>query len=151
MRRWRVLEALVLGAGLAAIAAAPRVAIWVIVAGIPIILVAAGFSIVYLARLYRIQPVPRSRFFGMLLGILLRGELAGCWLGYVVLARVSHATGGIELPVPSAEVTTAISGLVILVFLASPVAYAWTIFRIRRDSLETTRRGVAEEIDRNGA
>lgn len=151
MKRWRFAEGFALLAGLLAIAAAPEPALFVIVSAIPVVLFLAGLSVLYLRRMYGRQTKPRSRFFAMLVAILTRGELAGLWIGYIVIARGLNATGLLDLPFPPPLISTAISGLVVLVFLASPIAYAWTIFSIRRRSLERRPKRAEREIDRDGA
>ena len=144
-----MLELLLLVAGLVAIVVAPDIALTIEVVAIPVVLVASWLSIIYLHRVFLRQPEPRSRFFAMLIAVSARKSLLGAWFGYLVVARIGERTGWFLIPVPSAEVSAPISGLVLLVFMSTTVAYAVTVARVRRASLFVHRSDAGEaELDR---
>lgn len=148
MKRY-LLELAALLLGLGAIVAAPDVAVAVEVVALPIILVVAWISVVYLRIVFLRQPEPRSRFFAMLVGVSARKELLGLWFGYLVIARIGDRAGWFELPVPDTTVTSPISGLVLLIFLSSTIVYGATVYRVRRASRFVHRSLAGEsELDR---
>lgn len=126
------LELALLALGLLVILAAPDFALSVIVFALPSVLFGAGIGVLYLRRVYLFQPEPRSRFFGMLVSISTRLWFLGLWFGYLVLGRIGERTGRFELPIPPIYIANPISGLVLGVFIAPPIFYAWRVWRIRR-------------------
>lgn len=128
------LEAAALVLGILLVNVAPGIALNIIVFALPAVLIGAAISILYLRRVYLWQPEPRSRFFGMLVSISARVEVIGLWVGYLVLGRIGDRTGWYYLPTPPPSISSPISGLVIMVFLAPPIFYAWRVWRIRRAS-----------------
>lgn len=149
------LELALLVLGLLLILAAPDVALAAIVVAVPLTLLASGISIVYLSRVLSYQPIPRSRFFRMLVGVSARVEIIGLWVGYLVIGRISQiaeAKGmiGWSIPTPPSSISSPISGLVIAIFAAPPIAYAVTVWRIRRAALRNLGDGSADvvELDR---
>lgn len=125
-------EILLLLLGIELIVVAPDLALTILVVALPTVLVGAWVSIAYLERIYRRQTPPRSRFFGMLLGVMARKELLAVWLAYLVIGRIGERTGWLSIPVPPPEISSPITGLVVLVAFATPILYAVAVWRVRR-------------------
>lgn len=128
---------LVFAVGLLAVAVQPELTLAVLTVGIPLSILAALVSTLYLARIYRLQPVPRSRFFGMLLETFYALLFVGGWVGYLSVARLTQRLFeagelGWFISAPPPAVTSPISALVVIVTFAAPVRFALEIFRTRR-------------------
>lgn len=142
--------------GLVAVAAAPEPTMIVLSIAVPISIAAAVVATLYLRRVFLAQPIPRSRFFRMVLE-LFSGLLAvGAWVGYLTVARLTeraHVAGtiGWSLPAPGPAHSAPISALIVIAVFASPVRFALEVWRVRRRSArapEPTRRDTLErEID----
>lgn len=151
-----VTELLLVVIGIELIVVDPATAITIEVFAIPILLAAAGLSVLYLSRIYGRQPSPRSRFFGMLVGILTRGWVAMLWIGYLVVGRILErlAEVGIAvpfLPTPPPNVSSPISGLVICLAIVPPIVYAVEIRRIRAAASSLVVGGAdLVDLDRGG-
>ena len=145
-----VIELLALVLGIELIVFAPDVALTTLVLAVPLVLVGATISVVYLRRVYLRQPVPRSRFFGMLVSVSARATLVGLWVGYLVVARIGERTGWFAIPVPPPAVSSPITGLVIAIWLSPPIVYALAVYRVRRSASRTLSLPVADalELDR---
>lgn len=150
-KRSIVITALALVAGLIAILVLPATSLDVaIVVGLPPLVILAILAEVYIVRIYEAQPVPRSRFFRMLVAAQ-SGKLAlGIWIGYLVVARAGDRTGWFSIPSPSTEVSGPISGLLLAVVVAIPISYALEIWRVRRTASQapTTAREDEGILDR---
>jgi uncharacterized membrane protein YqjE len=140
--------ALALMAGLIAVLVLPATSLdAAIVIGLPPLVVCAVLAELYLARIYRDQPIPRSRFFRMLVAAQ-SGKLAlGLWVGYLVVARAGDRTGWFSIPSPSTDVSGPISGLLVGVVVAIPISYAFEIWRVRRAASRTPTTAAEDEID----
>lgn len=139
--------------GLVAVAVAPDLALVVLSIAVPISIAAATVSTLYLVRVFRRQPKPRSRFFRMLVETFGALIVVGAWVGYLAVARVTEravAAGALDwsLPAPPPATTGPISALVVIVTFAAPVRYALEVYRVRRraTSPEALEREV--ELDR---
>ncbi len=122
--------------------AAPDIALTLIVVSLPIIAIITGVSVWYLRSVYRKQPTPRSRFFGMLVGISARSWIGALWVGYLVIGRVldrmSHdGLPVITVPVPPPNISSPISGLVVAYLMTPPIFYAVNVWRVRRTAGDT--------------
>lgn len=146
MKRY-LLELLALVLGLAVIVVAPGLAILVELVVLPVVLIGAWVAIVYLRAIYRRQRPPRSRFFGMLITVSARKEFIGLWIGYLVVARLGAELHLFALPVPPMPTSTAISGLVLIVFAAPPIAYGLAVWRVRRRAAYARLADQAIELD----
>ncbi len=140
--------ALALMAGVIAILVLPATSLdAAIVFGLPPLVMLAIVAELYLARIYRDQPVPRSRFFRMLVAAQ-SGKLAlGLWIGYLVVARAGDRTGWFSIPSPSTDVSGPISGLLVGVVVAIPISYALEIWRVRRAASRAPTTAAEDEID----
>lgn len=135
---------LLFGAGLAAILVAPELALTVLTVAVPTMIVAAFVSVAYLRRIYGRQPVPRSRFFGMLLETFYALLVLGIWVGYLTVARVTERAqdGGTidwSVPAPGTMTSAPVSALLVVVVFAGPVRFAAEVYRERRRARSTTR------------
>ncbi len=140
--------ALALMAGVIAILVLPATSLdAAIVFGLPPLVACAMLAELYLAKIYRDQPIPRSRFFRMLVAAQ-SGKLAlGLWVGYLVVARAGDRTGWFSIPSPSMDVSGPISGLLVGVVVAIPISYAFEIWRVRRAASRTPTTAAEDEID----
>jgi hypothetical protein len=147
-KRSLALTVLALVAGIVAILVLPATYLdTIIVVGLPPLVVLAVLSELYILRIYHAQPVPRSRFFRMLVAAQ-SGKLAlGIWIGYLVVARAGDRWGWFALPSPSMEVSGPISGLLLAVVVAIPISYALEIWRVRRAASRTPTTAAQDEID----
>lgn len=147
-KRSLVITALALMAGVIAILVLPATSLdAAIVFGLPPLVVCALLAELYLAKIYRDQPIPRSRFFRMLVAAQ-SGKLAlGLWVGYLVVARAGDRTGWFSIPSPSMDVSGPISGLLVGVVVAIPISYALEIWRVRRAASHTPTTAAEDEID----
>jgi hypothetical protein len=128
---------------------APEASLSVIVLSLPVIALCTGLSVLYLHRVYVRQPTPRSRFFGMLVGVSTRSWIAGLWVGYLVIGRVldrmAHEGFNVwQLPTPPPNVSAPISGLVVAYLMLPPIIYALTVWSVRR------RAGNGTALEREG-
>lgn len=147
-KRSLALTVIALVAGVVAILVLPATQLdAIIVVGLPPLVVLAVLSELYIVRIYHAQPVPRSRFFRMLVAAQ-SGKLAlGIWIGYLVVARAGDRTGWFSIPSPSMDVSGPISGLLLAVVVAIPITYALEIWRVRRAASRTPTTAVEDEID----
>lgn len=146
--RQRGLELLALAVGVALINLLPDLALTIEVVVLPLLVLAAGISARYLGRVYRRQGAPRSRFFGMLVNMAWRIVAMGTWVGYLVVARIGDRTGWYFIPAPPPNVSSPISGLVIMVFITPPIIYALAVYRVRRASTIVGPAAAADDLDR---
>jgi len=102
------------------------------VLSLPVIAVLTGLSVIYLRRIYLRQPVPRSRFFAMLVGISSRTWIGALWIGYLTMSRIGERTGWYSLPNVNTNVSSPISGLVVAYLMTPPIFYAFNVWRVRR-------------------
>ena len=147
-KRSLVITALALVAGVIAILLLPVTSLdAAIVIALPPLVACALLAELYLARIYHAQPVPRSRFFRMLVAAQ-SGKLAlGLWVGYLVVARAGDRTGWFSIPSPSTDVSGPISGLLVGVVVAIPISYALEIWRVRRAASRPPTTAAEDEID----
>lgn len=147
-KRSLALTALALIAGVFAILVLPPEAQdAVIVIGLPPLVFLAILSEGYIVRIYHAQPVPRSRFFRMLVAAQ-SGKLAlGVWIAYLVVVRAGDRTGWFSLPSPTLAVSGPISGLLVAVVVAIPISYAWEIWRVRRAASRADTTAMEDEVD----
>jgi uncharacterized membrane protein YqjE len=147
-KRSLAITALALLAGVVAILVLPATSLdAAIVFGLPPLVVLAILAEIYLAKIYRDQPIPRSRFFRMLVAAQ-SGKIAlGLWVGYLVVARAGDRTGWFSIPSPSMDVSGPISGLLVGVVVAIPISYALEIWRVRRAASRTPTTAAEDEID----
>jgi hypothetical protein len=143
-----ILTAFAIAIGVIAIFALPLTSLDVIIIfGLPPLVVIAILSELYIVRIYHAQPIPRSRFFRMLVAAQ-SGKLAlGVWIGYLVVARASDHTGWFAIPSPSTDIAGPISGLLVAVVVAIPISYALEIWRVRRAASRTQTTKAQDEID----
>lgn len=136
--------------GLAGVLVGPDQTYAVLVALIPLVLLAGVVSVAYLARVYRAQPVPRSRFFGMLIETFVALVFLGAWVGYLSVARILERTPdiGLRIPAPPTAVTSPLSALIVLVVFAAPVRFALEVYLIRRKSRPPRNAKDASDLDR---
>jgi hypothetical protein len=147
-KRSLALTVIALVAGIVAILVLPATSLdTIIVVGLPPLVILAVLSELYILRIYHDQPVPRSRFFRMLVAAQ-SGKLAlGLWVGYLVVARAGDRWGWFALPSPSTDVSGPISGLLLAVVVAIPISYALEIWRVRRAASRTPTTAAEDEID----
>ena len=147
-KRSLVITALALMAGVIAILVLPATSLdAAIVFGLPPLVVCALLAELYLAKIYRDQPIPRSRFFRMLVAAQ-SGKLAlGLWVGYLVVARAGDRTGWFSIPSPSMDVSGPISGLLVGVVVAIPISYALEIWRVRRAASHAPTTAAQDELN----
>jgi len=120
--------------------------------GVPVAIVLAGVSTFYLAAVYRWQPIPRSRFFRMLIESFVWLFIVGLWVGYLSLGRVLEraAASGAEVvtfPVPPPNISAPISALVVIIAFISPIRFALEVWRRRRRTSRTGRPDPDLNID----
>lgn len=128
--------------------AAPDIALTLIVIILPIIAVLTGLSVLYLRNVYLRQPTPRSRFFGMLVGISTRTWIGTMWVGYLTLGRIGDRTDWFDLPVPGPNVSAPISGLVVAYLMTPPIFYAANVYRVRKRAPGRTAEITELTLDR---
>lgn len=151
MNRWQryLIEVLAFAIGIAAIVKVPDIALTIEVILLPCVLVGSALAVIYLKRILDEQPPPRSRFFRMLVAVSTRKVLMSTWIGYLTVGRIGQNQDWFHLPLPPPETAAPITGLVLLVFLGAPIAYALTVYIVRRRSLvgdsAATRQ---EDLDR---
>lgn len=144
-RRAYIAAALAFVVGLASVMAAPEPTLVVLASLVPIMIAAATISTVYLARVFQLQPIPRSRFFGMLIESFLALVGLGVWVGYLTVARLSErADFGWILPAPPPAISSPISALLVVIVFGAPVRFALEVYRIRRTGHDGQR------LDRQG-
>jgi hypothetical protein len=145
-KRSLALTAFALLAGMVAILVLPpEVADAALVVVLPPLVIGAIIAELYIVRIYERQPVPRSRFFRMLVAAQ-SGKLAlGVWIGYLVVVRAGDRTGWFSLPSPSTSVSGPISGLLVGVVVAIPISYAIEIWRVRRAAARTPTTAAEDE------
>jgi hypothetical protein len=118
-----------------------------LVFGLPPLVFFAILSEIYIVRIYHAQPLPRSRFFRMLVAAQ-SGKLAlGVWVGYLIVARAGDRTGWFNIPSPSMDVSGPISGLLLAVVVSIPITYAFEIWRVRRAASRTSTTAAEDVID----
>lgn len=146
-KRSLALTAFALMAGVFAILVlSPEAQDAIIVIGLPPLVLLAILSEVYIVRIYHAQPVPRSRFFRMLVAAQ-SGKLAlGVWIAYLVVVRAGDRTGWFSLPSPTLAVSGPISGLLVAVVVAIPISYALEIWRVRRAASHTPTTAAEDEV-----
>lgn len=135
--RFYRIGAVLLTLGLLAIVFAPEPMLVGLSIAVPIALVAGIVSTSYLARVLVRQPVPRSRFFRMLVESFAGLMAVGVWVGYLSFARVLERArlDGAELPeipVPPTTVTSPITALLVVLVFTIPVRFALEVYRLRR-------------------
>ena len=133
--------------------ASPELALSAIVLSLPVIAVLSGVSVIYLRRIYRKQPRPRSRFFGMLVGVSARTWIGGVWIGYLTVGRVldrMHENGYpvATVPVPPPNISSPISGLVVAYLMIPPIIYALNVWSVRRKAPGRTAEITELTLDR---
>lgn len=142
-------------AGLVSIVLWPEPTLRVLTLGVPVSIAAAIVSGVYLFRVYRKQPVPRSRFFRLFLETIALLLGVGAWVGYLTVARLTEravAEGNLDwsLPAPAPAYSSPTSALVVIAVFASIVRFALEVYRARRRATsspdELDREGVPEEL-----
>ena len=135
-------------AGIAAILVLPATELdAILVTGLPPLVILAVLSELYIVRIYHAQPVPRSRFFRMLVAAQ-SGKLAlGLWIGYLSVARAGVRTGWFSIPTPSTDTSGPISALLLAVVVAIPISYALEIWRVRRAASRSSTTVAEDEID----
>lgn len=135
--------------GVYGVVVAPEATLVVLVAFLPVVLVAGAIAVGYLARVYRAQPVPRSRFFGMLIETFTALVCLGLWVGYLSAARLLERSDiGLRIPAPAPAVSSPISALIVLVVFAAPVRFALEVYLIRRRSSPPRSAQDASDLDR---
>jgi hypothetical protein len=147
-KRSLALTALAVSAGLIAIfVLPPEIADAALVVSLPPLVILALLSEGYIVRIYHAQPVPRSRFFRMLVAAQ-SGKLAlGVWIAYLVVVRAGDRTGWFSLPSPTTAISGPISGLLVAVVVAIPISYAWEIWRVRRTASRADTTKMEDEVD----
>lgn len=136
-RRFYLAVALAALAGLGLILVLPDVALVVLAALVPVSIAGAVVSTIYLRRVYVRQPIPRSRFFRMLVEMFGGLLVIGGWVGYLTVARITeraHLAGDIDwnLPAPPTGVSSPLSAVIVIAVFSAPARFAWEIFRLRR-------------------
>jgi MFS family permease len=136
--------------GLIAIALAPEPTLALLVAGVPAAIVAATVSTIYLRHVFHQQPLPRSRFFRMLLESFYSLLFVGAWVGYLTVGRLTeraHDAGQLSwnVPVPPPAFSAPLSALVVIVVFTPPVRFALVVYRARARASSS-----ADELDREG-
>lgn len=135
--------------GLYGVIIAPAETLSVLVALIPVVLVGGAIAVAYLARVYRAQPVPRSRFFAMLIETFAALVFLGAWVGYLSAARLLERSDlGFRIPAPPPSASSPISALIVLIVFAAPVRFALEVYLIRRKSRAPRTAADALELDR---
>lgn len=74
--------------GLTLIVNFPDVALTILTPAVPLAIIGATLATIYLYRVYRRQPEPRSRFWLMLLETFCALIAVGGWVGYLSFARI---------------------------------------------------------------
>jgi hypothetical protein len=147
-KRSLVITALALMAGIIAILVLPAMSLdAALVLGLPPLVILAIISEVYIVTIYNAQPVPRSRFFRMLVAAQSGKLLLGVWIGYLVVVRAGDRTGWFNLPSPSTDVSGPVSGLLLAVVVAIPISYAFEIWRVRRTASRADTTAMEDEVD----
>jgi hypothetical protein len=152
-KRFYGLALLVIILGLWAIVVFPEASLYALSISIPFAVIGGGIATGYLARVFRRQPIPRSRFFRMLIESFFALLLIGVWVGYLSLARIlerAHAAGVdvIVIPSPPPAVSSPISALIVIIVFLAPIRFAAEVYRRRRVHGETTEEA-ADRIDRD--
>lgn len=134
-------------AGLALILVQPETALVFLLAAVPLSIGSAFVSTLYLRYVFLRQPMPRSRFFRMLVELFGGLLVVGAWVGYLTVARISeraHLAGNIDwnLPAPPTAISSPLSALVVIAVFASPARFAWEVYRLRRTA------GTSVDLDR---
>ena len=137
-------------AGLVVIMYATETAVAILTAAIPVAIVAAIGSTWYLWRVFRAQPIPRSRFFGMVLELFVALIVLGVWVSYLSVARALDRDGtlDIHLPAPSTALSQPLTALLVILVFATPVRFAIEVFRVRRRVPPPPGAGTARDLDR---
>lgn len=141
LHRRLLLEAVLFVAALEAVILVPNVAMTVLIGVAPLIVAGSVVATLYLRRIYLRQPTPRSRFFGMVVGISGRIAAASLWLVYLTIARIGDRTGWYAIPSPPPEISSPLTALVILGLATPPIFYAVTVYRVRRAASRRRARG----------
>ena len=156
--RFYGLVLLFLAIGLEVIIAFPAEALTALVLAIPIAIIAAGISTAYLASIFKRQPIPRSRFFRMLVESFFALFLIGVWVGYLSLARVLEraAASGADvptIPAPPPNISSPISALIVVIVFAIPIRFAFEVYRRRSLSSKTDQPTTEDDdvLDREDA
>jgi hypothetical protein len=136
--------ALLLVIGMVAIVSFPAEALIILSLGIPFSIVGAMIATFYLSRIFRRQPVPRSRFFRMLIESFFALLLIGVWVGYLSLARVLEraAASGADvptIPAPPPNISSPISALIVIIVFVGPIRFAVEVYRRRKLSSQTNQ------------
>lgn len=152
-RRFYIVLLVAFVLGIIGIVVFPAEALTLIIVAVPLAILAAAGSVVYLRRVYGQQPKPRSRFFATTLETFYGLLVLGGWVGYLTVARVTEraqAAGLVEwtLPAPAPNISAPVSGLLILVVFAGPTRFALNVWRARRRSVTITELDRATELDR---
>lgn len=151
--RFYVLVGALLALGLVAVTVAPEPTLIVLSFLVPVSIAAAVGATLYLRRVFLAQPIPRSRFFRMVLELFGGLVAIGAWVGYLTVARLTeraHLAGGLawSLPAPGPAHSAPISALIVIAVFASPVRFAWEVYRVRKRA--TTKRRARElDLDRD--
>lgn len=144
-------------AGLASIVLWPEPTLAVLTVAVPVSIAAALVAGLYLLRVYRWQPVPRSRFFRLFLETVALLLGVGLWVGYLTVARLMErgvAEGALSwaLPAPPPTYSSPTSALVVIAIFVSIVRFALEVYRARRRASsspeELDREGVPEIVDK---
>ncbi|TMC00963.1 MAG: hypothetical protein E6J41_33790 [Chloroflexi bacterium] len=114
--------------GLSALLFDPDTTLTILGIGIPVAIASAIVSTIYLYRVFQKQPLPRSRFFAMVLELFYALILLGAWVGYLTVARLTNAA----VPLPPLTTTTPISALLVIIVFMSPARFAIEVWRVRR-------------------
>jgi hypothetical protein len=141
---------LAFGAGIACTLLWPEPALAVLTVAVPVSIAGAIVAAVYLGRVFRQQPEPRSRFFRLFLETVALLVTSGAWVGYLTVARLTEravAAGTLSwaLPAPPPTYSSPISALVVIAVFASLVRFALEVYQARRRASATP-----EELDREG-
>lgn len=135
--------------GLVAILLFPEPTTIILTACVPIAIAGAVVATTYTVRVYRSQPIPRSRFFGIVLELFYALVLLGVWVGYLTVARLLERAGlGWSIPAPPPTYSSPISAVVVLLVFTFPVRFALEIFRVRRRGAPPPGAGGERDLDR---
>jgi hypothetical protein len=149
--RFYLTAGLMLVVGLTLISLFPSESLALLGVGVPAAIIGGMVATFYLSRVFRRQPIPRSRFFRMLIETFFGLILIGVWIGYLSAARVlekAAADGNpvpFLLPAPPPTISSPISALIIvIVFVGGPIRFALEVWRRRRLA---TVAGSTDEAD----
>lgn len=143
--------------GLALIVLFPSESLVILSIAIPVMIGGTAIATAYLAKVFHQQPIPRSRFFRMLVEMFFALLVIGIWVGYLSTARViEKAVANGEhvlfvLPAPPPSVSAPISALVVVVVFAWPIRFGLEVYARRRLSgrIVSTAEDDDLALDRN--